>query len=250
MSKPSPSVEKALFAKSGNRCAFQNCSVVLVDDNGYNIGEIGHITANNPGGPRYDATLTDKERNASSNLLVLCSNHHTLIDSDVETYSVDVLQQMKIEAERNQARKSALGKPSHLRIVADNSAVIVNSPGAIQNNTLNVRTTQKRIQISAPSGTIGANADAKSYVKHLIDLYNEFTKSEPSREREFSFGAIYTNIKSKFGCQWELVSLSRFEELCDYLKQRISRSRIGRNRAARGQSNYSSFDGYVEKYRK
>lgn len=62
-------------------------------------GEVCHIRAQAAGGPRYDASQTDAERHASENLVIMCPGHHKVIDSDVSTYSVAMLQKMKADHE-------------------------------------------------------------------------------------------------------------------------------------------------------
>lgn len=58
------------------------------------MGEICHIKANSPLGPRYEESQTDNERQGFSNLILMCSNHHTLIDDDL-TYTVEDLLSIK-----------------------------------------------------------------------------------------------------------------------------------------------------------
>ena len=72
---------KALFARSGNRCAFPKCSAAIVDDKTL-LGEVAHIKGARLGAPRYDATQAPEERHGYANLILLCPNHHTVIDSD------------------------------------------------------------------------------------------------------------------------------------------------------------------------
>jgi len=87
---------KRLFAESGNVCAFAGCSVSMVDTaTGTVVGEICHIKAKSSGGPRYDATLSESDRDAYENLLLLCPSHHTLVDSAAAAYTVHTLVEMK-----------------------------------------------------------------------------------------------------------------------------------------------------------
>lgn len=104
--------------------------------------------------------------------------------------------------------------------------------------------------ITSPTGTIGADADAVSYIKHLIDRYNEFASREPSRATKFNHGAVYAAIRREFGCDWKLVSLPRFDALCEYLGKRIARIRVAKSNAAKGRPTVSSFPQYVGKYNK
>lgn len=98
-----PATIKKLFALSGNQCAFLDCHQMLVLDSTL-IGEVCHIESNKPNGPRYNINQSEVERNGIENLLILCPTHHALIDSNVVTYTVEVLKKMKHEYE-NKHRK-------------------------------------------------------------------------------------------------------------------------------------------------
>jgi hypothetical protein len=93
---------KKLFALSGNQCAFPDCSQNIADKDNI-IGEICHIEAAEQGGLRYNSAQTDKERAGYNNLIVLCGNHHKVIDNpdNINKYTVDALKEMKENHENN-----------------------------------------------------------------------------------------------------------------------------------------------------
>jgi len=96
MSSPSVKTLKQLFGLSRNRCAFPKCDVALVmDDTNVVIGELCHIKARRPEGPRYDDTQTDGDRNGFDNLVLMCPIHHKVIDEDEESYTFERLAQIK-----------------------------------------------------------------------------------------------------------------------------------------------------------
>jgi hypothetical protein len=87
---------KRLFAVSGNRCAFPQCSTPLVDaESGSIIGEICHIKGEKPTAARYDATQSQADRHGFDNLILLCGVHHKVVDDDEVAYAVERLVQMK-----------------------------------------------------------------------------------------------------------------------------------------------------------
>ena len=88
---PTSKTIKSLFARSGNRCAFPDCYVPLVEENDIVTGEVCHIKARNARGPRYDPSQTDAERNDSANLILLCARHHKIVDDTPAAYSVQIL---------------------------------------------------------------------------------------------------------------------------------------------------------------
>lgn len=76
------STARALWLKSGNQCAYPTCQKTLLDDAGIFVGEIAHIEGLNPGSARYNPSMTDEERNAPENLMLMCPTHHTEVDKD------------------------------------------------------------------------------------------------------------------------------------------------------------------------
>jgi hypothetical protein len=104
VSGPTTATIKKLFAVSGNQCAFPDCTLPLVDsDSGTVLGEICHIKARSPDGPRYDHAQTDKERHEFENLLLLCPAHHKIVDENPDEYTVEELRKIKREHETHHA---------------------------------------------------------------------------------------------------------------------------------------------------
>ena len=100
---PGPSIMKLVFAKSNDECAFPNCDEVIVkegaDGRQFSTAELAHIHGRNPGSPRFDPALTAEEINAPAHLMVLCPNHHALVDRDEKRYPAKTLLRMKAEHE-------------------------------------------------------------------------------------------------------------------------------------------------------
>ena len=93
---------KRLLLESGGICAFSGCNRRLVSpdsslDSGAVIAELAHIVADSREGPRGKVSLSDAERNGYQNFIVLCPEHHKVIDSQPNTFSIQVLRQMKID---------------------------------------------------------------------------------------------------------------------------------------------------------
>ena len=84
----------ALFAKSGNVCAFPGCTHELVTSRNIFVGQVCHIEAANPGGQRFNPNSTDEQRRSFENLLLLCYRHHKETD-DVGNYDANALRTIK-----------------------------------------------------------------------------------------------------------------------------------------------------------
>ena len=91
---------KELFAFCSNQCAFPDCPNVIVTpgtrvSKAAVLGHICHIYAASDNGPRGKPGLTEKERNAPGNLILMCGHHHPLVDKQWETYPAIQLKKWK-----------------------------------------------------------------------------------------------------------------------------------------------------------
>lgn len=87
---------RRLWASSFGTCAFPGCRQELVCTKTNDIiGHVCHIVAKNPTGPRGNASYTREQLDDFDNLLLLCPTHHTIVDKDTDTYTVETLKGMK-----------------------------------------------------------------------------------------------------------------------------------------------------------
>ncbi len=104
--------QKILCLNSGGICAFPDCGRRLVqsfpDGDPTIVGQIAHIVAEERQGPRGRSDLNQEARNRAENLILLCSEHHKIIDSKPMVFSVEVLRQMKINHEAGVARATRI----------------------------------------------------------------------------------------------------------------------------------------------
>lgn len=94
-----------LWGRSGNRCAMPGCRIELVmdivetDDESL-IGEECHIVAQKANGPRGDEKFDINKLDKYENLVLLCRNHHKIIDDNPECYTIEKLKNIKKEHEQ------------------------------------------------------------------------------------------------------------------------------------------------------
>jgi hypothetical protein len=98
----SPKTRKLLWGNAGRLCAI--CKASLVEpgnqlDAHAIVGDEAHIRGQKAGAARYDVSLPKKQIDAYENLLLLCRTHHKMVDDQPNTYSVEVLQLIKLEHE-------------------------------------------------------------------------------------------------------------------------------------------------------
>jgi hypothetical protein len=95
---------KLLWGLAAARCSYPDCRLACVvpstdlDDSAL-IGKIAHIVAHGKKGPRADTTYPDNLRDTYENLILLCSNHHDLVDGQPNTFTVHDLRQWKADHE-------------------------------------------------------------------------------------------------------------------------------------------------------
>lgn len=257
MNSPSLKTIKHLFAVSSNRCAFPSCQSPLVEMSGTITGEIAHIRSSSRNGPRFDPAQNEEDRHSFANLMLLCSRHHTIIDTEISEYPVSVLERMKDDHEikgpieishaHSVAAQGFLEKYHSVVIINSGGNVAYNSPGAIQAGTVNLKTTKKTVRFNPPSDAIGAVAELASYVEYLIRKYQDYQKQDTDKEGRGKYMIIHNAIRREYGSKWQTVSVGRFEDLVSFLKRRIDNSKIGRIRKSAGQKRYHSFDEHKRK---
>jgi hypothetical protein len=94
-----------LWVAAGGRCEYHGCNRYLLADGltGYelNLAERAHIVGSTDatGSPRGDDPLPLPERSGFTNLVLLCRDHHRLIDRLIAEHGVEGLRRMKREHE-------------------------------------------------------------------------------------------------------------------------------------------------------
>ena len=110
-----------LWAKAAGRCEYDGCNKLLYKDDltseEINRAFVAHIVAASPDGPRGDATLSAQLVDDIDNVMLMCHDHHRLIDHEqVSEHSVERLREMKKKHE------------DRIRMVAEIDAAKVSVP--------------------------------------------------------------------------------------------------------------------------
>jgi hypothetical protein len=95
---------KLLWGRAAERCSFPECRMKLTQDkklssDGFPLGEQAHIIGESKSAPRGESNLSDDEKNSYFNRILLCPNHHTIIDKNPEDYSIEKLHLIKDQHE-------------------------------------------------------------------------------------------------------------------------------------------------------
>src|SRR4051794_6103159 len=80
-------VLRELFLRSGNLCAYPGCNRLMLDESGSFLGELCHIEAAETGGERFNKDMTNEQRRAAPNLILMRHDHHVRTDN-VDEYAL------------------------------------------------------------------------------------------------------------------------------------------------------------------
>ncbi len=116
-----------LWGKAAGRCEYEGCNKLLWLDSltkaEFNTAYIAHIIADQPNGPRGNVELSEKLQRDISNLMLMCDEHHRLIDrEDVEGHPVEWLREMKRKHENRIEMLTSIDedKQSHILLYGAN----------------------------------------------------------------------------------------------------------------------------------
>lgn len=253
---------KRLCAKSSNKCAMPKCSAKLVVGDVF-IGEIAHIKARNKKGPRYDAALSAEDKDSLSNLVLLCPTCHTLVDKSPQTYSVDLLMEIKEIHERAgdcelsemhsrmataifTSMKSKRRVKISIKVDGDGNAVATGQGIAVAAGKGSKVTidASKGKQSRQPKNSIGADANLKGYIEYLMDLWVKYMSPIGAEEGQL-FGRIGRQFKNHFRLRSRTrndLPAEKFDDACDFLVGKLRITPVGKKHTNRGTKLYSSFD--------
>ena len=201
---------KKLFALSLNQCAFPSCVSPIVGASDEMLGEICHITARSPDGPRYDRNQTEQKRHAFENLILLCRNHHKTVDDDPERYTVEWLRRTKCQHEQNgsieldqrDARLARLLLESYLQLFKTVSPETSINQIASGKNITQVAgnyhhhgsTAKQTVLVSPPSGAV-----SPSELRQIGAWIESLVEKTTAMPRGRAFGMWWNRFKSRFG---------------------------------------------------
>lgn len=127
-----PKNQNLLWAISGGRCEYEGCNKILHTDiltkKRYNSAYIAHIVADKPDGPRGDIIRSKLLCNNIDNLMLLCNEHHNLIDKvDVKRHPESRLLVMKRQHEERIKRITNIAPNMSSEIILYGANIGVNN---------------------------------------------------------------------------------------------------------------------------
>ena len=264
---------KILCARSQHRCAFPGCTRPLtgrVEDFDFFFGEICHIEGVKKKAARYNPERRRENLNDLENLILLCPEHHKVVDELPEKYPADRLREFKaghelsgacdvnIEdrrcaelyaAQQESARRvgrvysHSTHNETHdesKRVSGDDNSININSHG---NSSPHVTVNQifgkvKRKPSVPEEGTVGQDPEKRAYAKYLYKKLVGY-KAKTNGIAAKQAGIIVANkIDDRFGAPLTYVATGRFEELVEYLQAEIDKTVAGRAAKRQGKRAY------------
>lgn len=194
---------RRLDTLSGNECAHPTCTKSLIGSDGISIiSKICHIEAANVGGARFNPKMTDDDRRHYDNLVLLCDEHHTIIDNkeNEARYPVGSLQEWKKNHESKQRDKLAKNT-SLLRLAIDAiAAVDFESPPNANMQHIYPYDISDKIDHNAIVRNTYVIEEYKVYYAKIAALYDEL-ESQGSFKKERllrNIRNIYLTIKGNY----------------------------------------------------
>lgn len=178
-----------LAFRSGGVCAFPTCGKHLtyeakVGADTY-VGEAAHIAGEKLGAARFDATMTDEQRDSVHNLIYLCTDHHTIIDKVEADWPTSQLQELKTKHEKQvrQAMEEAFSDVSFPELQNSVSWVANQAPAA--NGSFDLTAPDEKIKKNALSNgarhIIAAGLTSRSTVANYVEAEAQLDPDFPER---------------------------------------------------------------------
>lgn len=202
-----PTTIRRLDKLSGNECAEPACVKKLIAEDGQSIiSKICHIEAASKNGPRWNEKMNDDDRRDFSNLILLCDEHHTIIDNKANelNFPVQLLKKWKTEHEAK-----------IFRLISGNN-ILVKNPSALNivigfvgkqifgdsksTEPINAPDTEDKISYNNVILYKPIIEEYAVYQGKLNKLYEEIEK-QGSTKKEFvlqNIKSIYLKEKGKF----------------------------------------------------
>ena len=177
-----------LWGRAAARCAFPNCRIVLVEpakseDAEITFGQAAHLVAHSAGGPRGNARFPRGRLDRYENLVLLCGNHHTIVDRQPNFFTIDDLRSWKDEHEKwvHARTEPSVHIPLIWQAIVQEDAAQINTQDVIP--ALLPDNAATPIHHLMESHNNGAWVEAANRQKTWI---NELIARTPSAERRFA----------------------------------------------------------------
>ena len=171
---PSENTIRMLCSKAAGMCEFEGCNKRLFFDGvtlaEFNNAYVAHIVASSIEGPRGDETLSPLLSDKLENLMLMCADHHKLIDNPTtgpRDYPVERLKEMK------RVHEEKIEKVCSLFNVPKTEVVCFSSPiKGITSVNVDYKLAAKAVlPDKQPGSSYGVNIQVKSFYPYTSKEY-------------------------------------------------------------------------------
>jgi len=135
------------------------------------VGEVCHIKGARPGSARFDPHQSASHRHHRDNLILMCPTHHTVIDDDENSYTVERLLQLKREHEAS-ATSITEDEVSRIAVSLQQKVSSVGQTGGLSAHTVHAKTIT--VNTAAPPGS-PLNQRQVQAVENLWQILQQFS---------------------------------------------------------------------------
>jgi hypothetical protein len=179
---PKTDIIRALFARSGNQCAFPGCTMPLINERNQFVAQVCHIEAALPGGERYNPDQNNEERRGYDNLVLFCYPHH-IETNDVNLYKAVKLKRIKWEHEaRFEKSDFKIDEIALFKIMSE-----MNDYWAIieRLNTLEHSMAELAFNINAKGSFFDVVRACHENIGYLVGFHDTFRESDNRLQADF-----------------------------------------------------------------
>lgn len=195
---------KLLWGFSAARCNHPDCKLVCIEegtstDKDAIFGKIAHIYAYSEGGPRFNPDLPSEDRDKYENWLLLCANHHDVVDRQPLTYPSQTLIQWKQDHETwvHENLSSAMSSVSFTELDIVTKAILANPVAPTGNLTIippkdkiAKNALSPKVEQLVVMGMIKSK-EVESFIRDISKSYQSFPE-----EISNGFAIEYTRLKT------------------------------------------------------
>lgn len=187
--------QNQLWGMAAGRCEICNKLLYLDSFMGQegNYAELAHIHAVSKNGPRHKKDMTKDEKNDVSNLMLLCGEHHKMIDSNEEFFKVGYLKELKSAHEQWVREITDISNKQTCQIVSYLSMIDVNEEYFSHQLLRNTIVLSQKYPGSQPIISLNKNANP-SYSKDSYEIQRQVDVLE--RNCKYWFDEIQKNEDS------------------------------------------------------
>lgn len=272
MKRPAISLQtiKNLCANSQRTCAFPGCGRPLtckVEGVDYFSGEFCHIEGVQKKAARYNPARTPEHINDPDNLVLMCPEHHKIIDAMPDKFPAERIREFKRAQEQAactdispedrywaevafaQLQKSGKAvrvyNHSTHNETHDNSMHFDSHDFSKQTFNFNFNGKGKPKPAVPTEGTIGNDPRKRSYSIYLKDKLVEYKAQTNKCTMEFAGIIVSNQIKKKFKAPLTYIPEERYQELVDYLQAKIEQTVPGRAAKKKGKRAYKIYAEFI-----